>query len=269
MKRLIAGAVALALSALLVGAATSAGAQPRIQLRSFDCHRALDPGDRSAAVTAVMRPVTGTKHMAMRFDLLMSSIDGSAPKVVSSGDLGVWITPKNPTLGQLPGDVWKLQKSVVNLAAPATYRFRVTFRWIGAGGHTLGTAVRLSPRCQQRELRPDLAVESIAVTPAPNNPGADVYKALISNAGNSAAGPFQVLFAPATGSGTKTRTVPKLRAHRSITERFVGPLCTAADAPTVTADSTMEVDDLNRANNSMTAVCPASSGQVARARSRR
>ena len=94
--------------------------------------------------------------MAMRFDLLMSSNDGSAPKVVSSGDLGVWITPKNPTLGQLPGDVWKLQKSVVNLAAPATYRFRVTFRWIGAGGHTLGTAVRLSPRCQQRELRPDL-----------------------------------------------------------------------------------------------------------------
>ncbi len=152
-----------------------------------------------------MRPVTGTQHMAMRFDLLMSSNDGSPPKVVSSGDLGVWITPKNPTLGQLPGDVWKLQKSVVNLAAPATYRFRVTFRWTGVGGHTLGTTVRYSHRCQQRELRPDLLVQSIATTPSPNHAGKDLYSALISNAGNSAAGPFVVLFAPASGSGTKTK----------------------------------------------------------------
>ena len=116
--------------------------------------------------------------------------------------------------------MWKLQKSVVNLAAPATYRFRVTFRWTGAGGHTLGTAVRYSPRCQQRELRPDLAVESIAVTPAPNNPGADVYTALIANAGNSAAGPFQVLFAPASGSGDQDPHRPQAEGppqhHRTV-----------------------------------------------------
>ncbi len=131
MKRLFAGAAALALCALLVATSASAGAQQRTELRAFDCHRALDPGDRSAAVTAVMRPLVGTKHMAMRFDLLMSSKGATVQRVVNAGDLGVWITPKNPTLGQLPGDVWKLQKSVVNLAAPATYRFRVTFRWTG------------------------------------------------------------------------------------------------------------------------------------------
>jgi hypothetical protein len=195
--------------------------------------------------------------MAMRFDLLMSG-GMMSPRVVSAGDLGVWITPNNPTLGQRPGDVWKLQKSVVNLAAPATYRFKVTFRWTGPGGHTLGTTTRYSPRCQQRELRPDLVVESIAVASAPGHPGDDLYKALIANDGNSAAGPFVVLFAPGSGSGTKTRTVAKLRPRHSITERFVGPACTTANAPTVTADSTMEVDDLNRANNSLTATCPAS-----------
>ena len=196
MKRLFAGAAALALCALLVATSASAGAQQRTELRAFNCHRALDPGDRSAAVTAVMRPLVGTKHMAMRFDLLMSSKGATAQRVVNAGDLGVWITPKNPTLGQLAGDVWKLQKSVVNLAAPATYRFRVTFRWTGAGGHTLGTTVRYSHRCQQRELRPDLLVQSIAVTSAPDHPGDDLYTALISNAGNSAAGPFVVLFTP-------------------------------------------------------------------------
>ena len=264
MKRLFAGASALALCALLVATSVSAGAPPRTQLRAFSCHRALDPGDRSVALTAVMRPVAGTRHMAMRFDLSMSSPNLMTPKVVSAGDLGVWITPRNPTLGQLPGDVWKLQKSVVNLAAPATYRLRVMFRWTGAGGHTLATLVRYSPKCQQRELRPDLLVQSITVTPSATQPHEDVYTAAISNAGNSSAGPFQVLFAPASGTGTETRTVPKLRAHRNLSVRFVGPICTTGEAPTITADSTMQVDDLNRANNSLVATCPAAAGHVAR-----
>ena len=263
MKRLFAGASALALCALLVATSASVGAQPRTQLRAFNCHRALDPGDRSVSLTAVMRPVAGTRHMAMRFDLSMSSPTVSTPRLVSAGDLGVWIAPRNPTLGQLPGDVWKLQKSVVNLAAPATYRLRVTFRWTGPGGRTLGTLVRYSPKCQQRELRPDLLVQSITVTPSADHPGDDVYLAVISNAGNSSAGPFQVLFAPATGTSTLTRTVPKLRAHQNVSVRFVGPACTTGEAPTITADSTMEVDDLNRANNSMVATCPAAKGHVA------
>jgi CARDB len=258
MKRLLAGAAALALCVLLVATSASAGTQPRAELRAFDCHRALDPGDRSVAVTAVMRPLVGTRHMAVKFEMLMWPDGATSPTVVTAGGLGNWITPKNPTLGRRPGDVWKLQKSVVNLAAPAVYRFRVTYRWTGSDERTLGTTVRYSPRCQQRELRPDLLVQSITVTPAPNRPGDDLYTAVIANAGNSATGPFEVLFAPATGTDTKTRSVLNLRAHHSITEHFVGPACTAADDPTITADSTMEVDDLNRANNSMTATCPAS-----------
>ena len=67
-----------------------------------------------------------------------------------------------------------------------------------------------------------------------------------------------VLFAPADGSATETQTVALLRAHSSITESFVGPVCTADNAPTITADSTSEVDDLNRDNNALTAICPAS-----------
>ena len=59
MKRLTAGASALALCALLVATSASSGAQPRTALRAFNCHRALDPGDRSTSLTAVMRPVAG------------------------------------------------------------------------------------------------------------------------------------------------------------------------------------------------------------------
>ncbi len=262
MNRLFAGLAALALGAVLAAvtaAATAASAAPpRTQLRAFTCHRALDPPNRSTSVTAVMRPLTGTRHMAIRFDLLMSAPGGAAKRVVHSGDLGLWVTPKNATLGQLPGDVWNVQKSVIALAAPAKYRFRVMFRWTGAHNHVIGTMTRYSPQCRQRELRPDLLVRSIEVTPIADHPTRDRYTALIANDGNSGAGPFEVLFTPADGNNTKTRTVMRLRAHSSVTESFVGAACATAGPPAITADSANQVDDLNRANNALTATCPAS-----------
>ena len=266
MKRLAAGAATLAVGALLAAGTASAGTQsgaqssalPRAQLTGFACHRALDPAERSVSVTAVMRPLTGTEHMALKFNLLSTSPLTGATTAVHSGDLGTWKTPKDPTLGQLPGDVWNLQKPVYQLAAPASYRFRVLFRWTGQGGHVIGTAVRFSSRCRQVELRPDLLVSSITVTPISGDPAHDLYTAVIANDGNSGAGPFEVLFAPADGSTPKTRTVQFLRAHTSTMLSFVGPLCTSSTDPTITADSTDEVDDLNRANNSLTATCPAS-----------
>jgi hypothetical protein len=262
MKRLPAILATLAAGALLLVAAAAAAPtpQPRAQLHGFVCHRALDPPNRSVSLTAVMRPLPGTRHLSLKFDLLMSAGSPAAPKLVRAGDLGVWISPKTSTLGQLPGDVWNLQKQVVELGAPATYRFRVLFRWTGVHGHVIGSAVRYSPRCRQRELRPDLLVQSITVTSIPSQPHHDLYTAVIANAGNTAAGPFDVLFAPADGSATLTHTVTLLDAHSSVRESFVGPLCTASSAPTITADSASQVDDLNRDNNAMTTTCPASSG---------
>ncbi len=268
MKRLAAGATTLALGALVVAGAASAAVStgapaptgpPRAQLTQFDCHRALDPASRSISVTAVMRPLTGTKHMGLKFNLLMTSPVSGATTTVHFGDLGTWKTPRNPTLGQLPGDVWNLQKSVVQLAAPATYRFRVVFRWTGDAGQVIGTRVKSSPKCRQVELRPDLLVSSIAVTAISGDATHNLYTAVIANDGNSGAGPFEVLFAPADGSTPKTRTVQFLRAHSSTTLSFVGPLCTSSTDPTITADSTDEVDVVNRAGSALTATCPAAS----------
>ncbi len=153
--------------------------------------------------------------------------------------------------------MWNFTKSVVGLGVPATYQFRVDFHWIGAHGRVIGSAVRRSSRCHLIELRPDLLVQSpIGVSPIPGQPNQDLYTATIDNAGASAAGPFVVQFAPADGSLPKTINVPRLAAFASMTETFTGPLCSAATAPTITVDSTSEVDDLNRANNSVAAVCP-------------
>ena len=111
--------------------------------------------------------------------------------------LGSWISPTDPTLGQQAGDVWILTHPVVNLAAPATYKFRVTFRWLGSDGQTLGTAIQSSPTCYQPEMRADLLVRSLSVAPITSgaSAGQSAYIALIGNRGLTGAGPVQVEFA--------------------------------------------------------------------------
>jgi hypothetical protein len=264
MKHLAAaGVIALGVCAGAAGVAGVAGAAgappPRAALRGFVCQRALDPAARAVSVQAVMRPLPGTKKLALRFQLLRRRTSGSFT-LVRAGDLGTWITPNNPTLGRLPGDVWEFTKPIVNLVvAPAAYRFKVTFRWTGAHGRVLGTAVRFSRICWQPELRPDLFVQSITVLPISGKPTKDAYVALIRNAGATGAGPFEVVFSPPDASALKTRIVQMLGPHKALRETFVGPLCTGTSAPTVIVDPAGLIDDYNRSNNSLTATCPASS----------
>ena len=52
----------------------------------------------------------------------------------------------------------------------------------------------------------------------------------------------------------KTHSVADLEPHASITEHFVGPSCATGTA-NVTADPGDQVDDLNRANNSLNVTC--------------
>lgn len=231
-------------------------APPRYALTSFACQRALDPTGRSVSVRAVMRPVAGTRRLSIRFDLLQRA--GHTSRSLSgAGDLGIWLTPRNATLGQRAGDVWQLDKAVSNLDAPASYRFRVTFRWLGAHGRVLAIAAQQSASCVQRELRPDLLVRSVAVAAIPNRLHQQRYTAVVANAGASAAGPFRVLFTPGDGSPSQGLTIDRLDAHSARRVSFAGPECVAGSPPTVVADSASQVDDVNRNNNTMTVTCPA------------
>ena len=255
MRRFLIAAGAMVLACGVMAAEVSASL-PRAHLKKFVCQRALDPPARAVSVSVVMRPLPATKKMALWFELLSKTKAGGAFSAVSGGDLGTWIAPANPTLGQLPGDVWFFNKHVVDLAAPASYRLRVLFRWTGAHDRVLGTAVRDSPTCFQPELRPDLLVESIAVQAITGRPKLDRYVASIRNRGATAAGSFEVLFSPGGALAVQTRTVPGLAAHTGTQRAFVGPACTTASVPTITVDPNDQVDDYDRSNNQMTAVCP-------------
>src|SRR5437588_561385 len=260
------GVIAAAFAALAGGgtAAAVSAASPHARLTGFTCHRALQPRDRMVAITAVMRPVPATHRMHLRFVLLRQWRRGGGFAEVSGGDLDRWKSPPDATLGEHPGDVWRLRKPVLNLAAPATYRFRVTFRWTGAHGRRLSETDRFSRICYQPELRPDLLVAGITVKRANGNPGNDVYTAVIRNAGATGAGRFDVQFTEA--GAVRSQSVAGLGAHGTLRVTFIGPVCTPPGAPTVTVDPDHRVGDYDRANNSMTATCPAASGSAARAR---
>jgi CARDB len=263
MKRFVIGVLVLAIgcSAAVAGAVANPSvvanaSVPKAKLRGFLCQTARDPANRGIDVTAVMRPLSHTVKMALRFDLLVRQSRTGPASMVVYGSLGKWIYPKNKTLGQRPGDQFIVSAPVSQLStAPANYRFRVTFRWTGAHGHVIGTAVRYSPGCFQPELRPDLQVASIGVQLSATNPRRDIYSAHIRNAGASAAGPFDVQFSD--GSVVRSKTIQLLGPHSKTIVVFGGPLCDPAAPPTVTADPTGQIDDFNRANNTLTATCPA------------
>ena len=126
-----------------------AGAQPpKASLQEFVCQPAPNQLNRMIGVTAVMRPVVGTQRMQLMFVLQRRPAGGSRFSAVRGRELGNWLSPLNPTLGQLPSDVWRVNKPVVNLPGPATYRFRVTFRWVGRSG-VIANQTRVSPLCTQ------------------------------------------------------------------------------------------------------------------------
>jgi CARDB len=255
MRRFLPLMAFLVLALAPISATASTSSPARAVLTSFACQRALAPPARSVSVKAVMRPVTGTRTLSLKFDLLERAA-GATRTLAGAGDLGVWLSPKDPTLGRRPGDVWELTKAVSNLDAPASFRFRVTFRWLGAHGKVLATAVRQSGSCAQRDLRPDLLVKSVSVTAIAHKPHKQLYTTVIANRGASGAGPFEVLFTPGDGSAPQTHMVTHIAAHSARRLLFVGPVCNSASPPTVVADSTNQVDDQSRDNNALTVTCP-------------
>jgi len=260
-KRLVAGAAVVC--ALAVGsgpALAQAAPPPNDQLRSFVCQKALDPPARAVSVQAVMRPVAGTSKMQMKFQLLRQVKPHARFIAVHGRGLGSWISPTNPTLGQQAGDVWLLNHPVVDLAAPATYKFKVVFRWIGSQGQKLSTATLASPTCYQPELRADLLVRWLSVTPITSGPstGQWAYTAEVANRGLSGAGPVQVQFASGTGAPMSS-TVAWVGAKSSVRQRFVAAPCTAGSTLAVTVDPNQSIDEYDYANNALTMTCPARS----------
>jgi hypothetical protein len=258
MRRFLVTSAAALAAIASIGAASASGSTATAahgSLVNFVCQRALEPDQRTVSVTAVMRHVTHTRRLELRFVLLSKSAGGSF-SVVNGTGLGTWVSPTNPgSLGTRPGDVWRLSHPVADLPAPATYRFVVTFRWIGDKGRVIRTEIRESRNCYQPELRPDLVAESFTAQAIAGHPKKDQYNAVIKDTGLTGAGPFQVQFT--FGTVVVDHTVEHIAAHAKKTFTFVGPTCDASAPPTMTIDPDQQVDVYSRTNTSVSATCPA------------
>ncbi len=258
LRRIGAVAVcAIALGSGTAAAGTTTPPPPNDQLRALVCQKAVDPPARALSIQAVMRPVTGTSKMQMKFDLMRQTKAHPRFTVVHAKGLGSWLTPEDPTLGQRAGDVWIVNHPVVDLAAPATYKFRVTFRWIGSSGQTLSTAVQSSSACYQPELRSDLFVKSLTANPIASGVGAGqwAYVAEIANRGLTGAAPVEVDFADG-GSAPLAGTITSVGPKSTARQRFVAPACVPGATLTVTVDPKQTNDEYDYANNVLTMACP-------------
>ena len=86
--------------------------------------------------------------VAIEFSLFREAAGSSSFHHLHVGGLDQWISPKDPTLGQRNGDVWKLDKVVSDLAGPAVYRLKATFRWTDAHHRVLLHTSRETPVCR-------------------------------------------------------------------------------------------------------------------------
>jgi hypothetical protein len=253
MRRILIAAAFLAAS--VPGAADAHSAHPAIAgdayLRGFACHRSLDPSKRVVTVTAVMGTVPGTAHLQMRFVLLERTARGVG--FVRGGDLGRWISPSSPTLGQHPSDQWVVNHPVTGVPVPASYRFRVSFRWIASSGRAIAQTQRTSALCRQPDMRPDLYVQLVSLATVA---GGEQYTVEVGNSGLTSARNVEVQFAPGGGASPQTATIPRLRPGASVDETFTGPACTPNSSATITVDPSDLIDVASRADNSITVPCP-------------
>jgi hypothetical protein len=135
--------VSTAVAALALAASAGADQAAPAALSGFVCHTASNPLNRYIEVTATMQPIAGTADMKMRFQL-QRRLPLHSFHQVFGGDLDKWRQfPSGPLAP------WEVKKPVVNLPAPAVYRFRVSFLWLGSSRDTIGFLTLLSQTCRQ------------------------------------------------------------------------------------------------------------------------
>lgn len=228
------------------GAGAPAGAQsapPPLAAKLVTCQTGAALAERFAVFSGSMPAMKGAWTLEMRFELLeRRPADQGFARVV----LPHWGTWEKTSRRGVPGFIFT--KRVQQLAAPAAFRARLTFRWLDPAGATLRTARRTTQTCHQPDPRPDLHVAAVRF-PAEGRP-----VVVVRNRGRSAAGPFAVRMSRAGAAATKQ--VVALAAGDRQTLSFPLGRCTPGELVTVRLDPANRVDEADEADNVVTVACP-------------
>lgn len=252
---LTAAGLAVLLAMPVSGLARSAvpqRAEP-VSARLAACHQSLEGLSRYLILAADMRRVAGAERMEVRFDLFARPARHRHYAVVQGPGLGSWY------LSQRGKRRFRFRKRIENLSVDTYYRARVGFRWLAGDGHVLARSRRTTRTCHQRDLRPNLVVDGVDVTPIAGQPGQARYTALVRNAGRRAAGPFGVSLSVA-GAEQPLREIDGLVAGAQVPGArltFRAPRCQPGQDVVVTVDPGAQVDESREGDDVRTVACPA------------
>ncbi len=116
--------------------------------------------ERSATFVGEMSALPGTARMQMRVEILEHTAGELGFRPVTYPGIGGWLRSS-------PGvKTYKNLDKVTDLAAPATYRAEIHFRWLNAHGKAIKALELRTPRCVQ-------TTEAGMETGAPSTPAAN------------------------------------------------------------------------------------------------
>lgn len=202
------------------------------------------PAEHEAVYQARMATIPEADHMAVRFALI-SQIPGKAEVRIRVPALSKWRKSKSG-VGTF---AWK--QELLNLAAGATYRVSVDFRWLSADGAVVRkTRVRSAP-CRQYSDLPNLK-PTLVGSMGSATPGMRRYRVRVDNTGAATASGASLRLA-VDGTVAQTQPLAALAAGESRVVTIVGPACGSWVEATVDPDDA--VVELSESDNVHALAC--------------
>ena len=231
-----------------LAAAAPAHAAPRQAVKLLDCETALGQTGRSAVFEGRMRSVAGAQRLQMRFSL-QARRQGGGWRGVQAPGLGRWVSSDSGVKRYV------YTKRVENLAAPASYRALVRFRWLDADGKRVLSASEVSPVCAQPDLRANLRALSMDVGPGAEA-GQASYSVALANRGRAISDAFSLALT-VDGQAVAPLRVEALEPGERRTVTLTGPPCPSGAVLSADLDPNGEVDERSETDNRLTRSCPA------------
>lgn len=241
--------LAICLAALALPGAARAGTPdpPDLGAELTSCVTGVAVASRAATFRGSMPTIARASVLAMRFDL--ERFRGTSWRPVTASTFGRWER-------SVPGAAgFVYDKRIEQLAAPASYRATVRFRWSDAAGHVVRELRRRTPTCRQPERRPDL--QPVTIVPGAARPdGTVTYVVTVRNTGVTVAPPFRLGLSVA-GVALVPQPVPVLGAGADATVSFDGPACRPGEGLRAAADADALVDEADEGDNALVQRCVA------------
>jgi hypothetical protein len=232
----------LAAAAAVAFAAHAAPAHARL----MSCVKSTDPTARVAVFEGSMRAWRHSRRLQLRFRLQSRTPEDPVWRTVHADGFGRWQSSEAGVRR------FVYDKRVEGLAAPASYRVVVRFRWRNAHGRIVGRAQRISRTCHEPDPRPNLVVRNLLAYRL--GPARARYVAVVANTGRTAADAFAVRFDRAALQLGEAFGAP-LAPGRTVRVHLDAPACKAGDALDAIVDPDGLIDEHSETDNRRQITC--------------